>query len=99
MICLIEYLVLVQILLSGSQSAADMTLGFIHIQYLPRLLRQRRIHLGQPLRHVLMYRAFASESTSKFPPPKTSGSVKARIVAAKRANMIFIYWLLKTGRP
>lgn len=59
MICLIEYLVLVQILLSGSQSAADMTLGFIHIQYLPRLLRQRRIHLGQPLRHVLMYRAFA----------------------------------------
>ena len=59
MICLIEYLVLVQILLSGSQSAADMTLGFIHIQYLPRLLCQRRIHLGQPLRHVLMYRAFA----------------------------------------
>ena len=59
MICLIEYLVLVQILLSGSQSAADMTLGFIHIQYLPRLLRQRRIHLGQPLRHILMYRAFA----------------------------------------
>ena len=60
MICLIEYLVLVQILLSGSQSAADMTLGFIHIQYLPRLLCQRRIHLGQPLRHVLMYRAFAN---------------------------------------
>ena len=59
MICLIEYLVLVQILLSGSQSAADMTLGFIHIQYLPRLLRQCRIHLDQPLRHVLMYRAFA----------------------------------------
>jgi len=59
MICLIEYLVLVQILLSGSQSAADMTLGFIHIQYLPRLLRQRRIHLHQSLRHVLMYRAFA----------------------------------------
>ena len=46
-----------QILLSGSQSTADMTLGFIHIQYLPRLLRQCRIHLGQPLRHVLMYRA------------------------------------------
>ena len=60
MICLIEYLVLVQILLSGSQSAADMTLGFIHIQYLPRLLRQRRIHLGQPLRHVLMYRALTN---------------------------------------
>ena len=59
MICLIEYLVLVQILLSGSQSAPDMTLGFIHIQYLPRLLRQRRIHLHQSLRHVLMYRAFA----------------------------------------
>ena len=59
MICLIEYLVLMQILLSGSQSTADMTLGFIHIQYLPRLLRQRRIHLDQPLRHVLMYCAFA----------------------------------------
>ena len=48
-----------QILLSGSQSAADMTLGFVHIQHLPRLLRQRRIHLHQPLRHVLVHCAFA----------------------------------------
>lgn len=50
-------------------------------------------------RNPKLYRAFASESTRKFPPPKTSGSVKARIVAEKRANMIFIYWLLKMGRP
>ena len=59
MFCLIEYLMLVQILLPGSQSATDVPLGFVHIQHLPRLLRQRRIHLRQPLRHVLMYRAFA----------------------------------------
>ena len=50
---------LVQILLSGSQSAADMPLRFIDIQHLPRLLRQRRIHLHQPLRHILVHRAFA----------------------------------------
>ncbi len=49
---------LVQIFLSGSQSAADVPLGFIDIQHLPRLLRQCRIHLRQPLCYVLMYRAF-----------------------------------------
>ena len=59
MICLIEYLVLVQILLSGSQSAPDMSFRLVDIQHLPRLFRQRRIHLRQPLRHILMYRAFA----------------------------------------
>ena len=48
-----------QILLSGSQSAADVALGFIHIQYLSRLLRQRRIHLDQAFCYILMYRAFA----------------------------------------
>ncbi len=47
-----------QILLSGSQSAADVTLGFIDIQYLPRLLRQRRVDLDKTLCYVLMYRAF-----------------------------------------
>ena len=50
---------LVQIFLSGSQSATDVPLGFIDIQHLPRLLRQCWIHLRQPLRYILMYRAFA----------------------------------------
>ena len=49
---------LVQIFLSGSQSAADVPLGFIDIQHLPRLLRQCRIYLRQPLCYVLMYCAF-----------------------------------------
>ena len=57
--CLVEHLMLVQIFLSGSQSAANVPLGFIDIQHLPRLLRQCRIHLCQPLRHVLVHRAFA----------------------------------------
>ena len=51
----IEHLMLMQIFLSGSQSATDMPLGFIDIQHLPGLLRQCRIHLDKALRHILMY--------------------------------------------
>ena len=56
--CLPEHLVLMEIFFSGSQSAPDMSFRLVDIQNLSCLLRQRRIHLHQPLRHVLMYCAF-----------------------------------------
>ena len=55
MFCLVEYLVLVQVLLPSGQSATDMTLGLIDIQHFSSLLRQGWIDLGKSLRDVLMY--------------------------------------------
>ena len=49
----------VQIFFLGSQSSPDMTLRFVHIQNLPRLLCQRRINLHEAVCHVFMYCALA----------------------------------------
>ena len=59
--CLPEHLVLMEIFFSGSQSAPDMSFRLVDIQHLSCLFRQRRIHLHQPLRHVLMYCSYDLE--------------------------------------
>ena len=45
-----------QIFFSGSQSTADMALGLVQIQDLPRLRRQSRIYLKKSFCAVFMYR-------------------------------------------
>lgn len=49
--------VLVQILFLCGKPPADMTLGFIHIQHLPGLLRQGWIDLHEAIRYIFMYSA------------------------------------------
>lgn len=48
----------VKILLPCGHSAPDMTFGLIHIQNLSGFFRQRRIDVGQPVRHIFVYRRF-----------------------------------------
>lgn len=47
------------VLLFRRHPSPDMPFGFINIQYLPGLCRQRRIDPEKTLRDVLMYRALA----------------------------------------
>ena len=51
---------LVRIFFLCRHSAPDVPLGFIDIQYLSGLRRERRIDLQEPLGHVLMYRTLTN---------------------------------------
>lgn len=48
-----------QILLPGGKAAADVTLGFVHVQNLANLRRQGGVDLPETLGDVLMYGALA----------------------------------------
>ena len=83
-----------EIFFSGSQSAPDMSFRLVDIQNLSCLLRQRRIHLNQPLRHILMYRAFRDAECFRCLPHR--GVVVDDIIGYPNSSFFNIVFQRKT---